>query len=49
MVEIGLPILYTITGHGIWEGRIDWLDPIIAYSASDIEVTWMDFDSSNGS
>lgn len=27
MVEIGVPILYTITGHGIWEGRIDWLDP----------------------
>jgi N-dimethylarginine dimethylaminohydrolase len=27
MVEIGVPILYTITGRGIWEGRIDWLDP----------------------
>lgn len=27
VAEIGLPILYTVHGNGIFEGRMDWLDP----------------------
>lgn len=26
MIEIGVPILYTVNGSGIFEGRVDWLD-----------------------
>lgn len=27
MAELGVPILYTVHGNGIFEGRIDWVDP----------------------
>lgn len=27
MAELGIPILYTVHGNGIFEGRIDWVDP----------------------
>ncbi len=27
VAEIGLPIIYTVHGSGIFEGRMDWLDP----------------------
>jgi len=30
IAEIGVPILYTVHGTGIFEGRIDWVDPSIA-------------------
>jgi N-dimethylarginine dimethylaminohydrolase len=30
LANLGCPILYTVHGSGIFEGRVDWIDPTIA-------------------